>query len=182
VVLRDLMVVILVICLGPGHGRITPGARPAGSRSLQTRAHMLYLYTESVSVYAVLREGVFVAESDGVFREEGVKGDSPVFRVGSNDDFLQISTCGQNPQTASIPAFRRQGHAWSPLRNPFVPSSILSLVHGRRANAWPASRSGSNRRNFMQGDAPNRLARAAAFVVRRGCVASCCAIWVVWDG
>ena len=55
---------------------------------------MLYLYTESVSVYAVLGEGVFVAESDGVFCEEGVKGDSPVFRVGSNDDFLQISTCG----------------------------------------------------------------------------------------
>ena len=63
------------------------------------------MYTESVSAYAVLREGVFVAESDDVFREEGANGDAHVIRVGSNDDFLQISTCGQNPQTASIPAF-----------------------------------------------------------------------------
>ena len=76
---------------------------------------MLYLYTESVSVYAVLREGVFVAESDGVFREEGVKVDAHVARLGSNDDFLQISTCGQNPQTASIPAFVQRGDVWSPL-------------------------------------------------------------------
>jgi hypothetical protein len=36
------------------------------------------LVTESVSVYAVLREGVFVAESDGVFREEGAKDDAHV--------------------------------------------------------------------------------------------------------
>ena len=115
---------------------------------------MLYLSTESVSVYTVLREGVFVAESDGVFREEGVKGDSPVVRVGSNDDFLQISTCGQNPQTASIPAFLQRGHAWSPLRNPMVPSLILGLMHGLRADAWAASRSGSRRRSFMRATLP----------------------------
>ena len=134
---------------------------------------------ESVSAYAVLREGVSVVESDDVSREEGVKGDAPVVRVGSNDDFLQISTCGQNPQTASIPAFVQRGDVWSPLWNPFVPTLILGLMHGLRADAWPASRSGYRRRNFMWSDPPNRLDCAAAFVVRRGCSASCCAIWVV---
>eukprot|EP00966_Prymnesium_polylepis_P323470 7379657-Prymnesium_polylepis.1 len=31
---------------------------------------------------------------------------------------------------------------------------ILSLVHGRRASAWPSSCSGSCRRNFMQATLP----------------------------
>ena len=114
----------------------------------------LYLYTESVSVYAVLGEGVFVAESDDVFREEGVKGDAPLVRVGSNDDFIQISTCGPTAPNPANPAFRRRGHAWSPLRNPMVPSLILGLMHGLRADAWPASRSGSRRCDFMRATLP----------------------------
>ena len=127
----------------------------------------------------VLCEGVFVAESDDVFREEGAKGDAPLVRVGRNDSFLQILTCGQNPQTASIPAFVQRGDVWSLLWNPLLTTLILGLIHGRRANAWPASRSGSRRRNFMQGEPPNRLDRAAASEVRRRRAASCCAIWVV---
>ena len=115
---------------------------------------MLYLYTESVSVHALLRVGVFVAESDHVCREEGVKGDSPVVRVGSNDDFLQISTCGPTAPNTANPAFRRRGHAWSPLRNPMVPSLILGLMHGLRADAWPASRSGSRRCDLMWATLP----------------------------
>ena len=93
-------------------------------------------------------------ESDDVSREEGVKGDAPVVRVGSNDDFLQISTCGQNPQTASIPAFVQRGDVWSPLWNPFVPTLILGLMHGLGADAWPASRSGSRRCSFMPATLP----------------------------
>ena len=98
---------------------------------------MLYLYTESVSVYAVLGEGVFVAESDDVFREEGANGDAHVVRVGSNDDFLQISTCGPTAPNLANPAFRRRGHVWSPLRNPMVPSLILGLMHDLRAHTRP---------------------------------------------
>eukprot|EP00966_Prymnesium_polylepis_P219397 5076052-Prymnesium_polylepis.1 len=50
VVLRDLMVVILVIFLGPGHGRITPGARPAGSRSPQTRVRTFTFHHEFITL------------------------------------------------------------------------------------------------------------------------------------
>ena len=116
--------------------------------------YMLNLYTESVSVYAVLGEGVFVVESDDVFREEGANGDAPMVRVGSNDDFIQISTCGPTAPNPANPAFLQRGHAWSPLRNPMVPSLILGLMHGLRADAWPASRSGSRRCDFIRGDPP----------------------------
>eukprot|EP00966_Prymnesium_polylepis_P018862 434536-Prymnesium_polylepis.1 len=72
---------------------------------------MLYLYTESVSVYAVLGEGVFVAESDNVFREEGANGDAHVVRVGYNGDFLQISTRGPTAPNPANPAFLQRGNA-----------------------------------------------------------------------
>ena len=70
-------------------------------------------------------------ESDDVFPEEGAKGDAPVVRVGSNDNFLQILSCGRNPQTASIPAFVQRGDVWSLLWNPLLTTLILSLVQGR---------------------------------------------------
>ena len=67
---------------------------------------MLHLYTESVSVYAVLRECVFVAESDDVFREEGANGDAHVVSVrGATVIFFRFQLAGQPPQTPQIPHF-----------------------------------------------------------------------------
>lgn len=123
---------------------------------------------KTVSARAVLREGVFVAESDDVFRAEGANGDAHVVRVGRNGEFLQISTCGPTAPNPANPAFLQRGDAWSPLRNPFVPTLILGLMHGLRADAWPASHSGSRRCDFMRGDHPASSLSAAAFVVRRG--------------
>eukprot|EP00966_Prymnesium_polylepis_P328072 7383880-Prymnesium_polylepis.1 len=79
------------------------------------------LQTEAVSARVVLCEGVFVAESDDISREESTKGDAPLVRVGRNDSFLlQILSCGQNLQTASVPAFVQRGDVWSLLWNPLL--------------------------------------------------------------
>ena len=120
------------------------------------------MITETVSAHVVLCEGVFVAESDDVFRADGARGDAHVVCVGCDGDFLQILICRPTAPNPANPAFVQRGRTWSPLWNPFLPTLILGLLHGLRADAWPASRSGSRRRNFMRATLPRRPRRAAA--------------------
>ena len=60
---------------------------------------------------------------------------------GATVIFFRFQLAGQPPLNPANPAFLQRGHAWLPLQNPMVPTSILGLMHGLRADAWPALRS-----------------------------------------
>eukprot|EP00966_Prymnesium_polylepis_P089536 2072899-Prymnesium_polylepis.1 len=108
-------------------------------------------------MYAVYyREGVFVAESDDVFRGEGARGDALVVRVLSNDNFLQFRLALRSRKLAS--GGRGRGGAmcgrscalWNPLLTDVL---ILGLMHRpARGCTW----TGTGRTRRVEGRDPQR--------------------------